>query len=104
MECLTHPPAFNFVESAWVAGVGQAAVRRRVRHLRREREGRRGGVLGGRAPGENEPPTPELKSSQGKIKEKMRVYEIGDPKRRHPVHKGVLVLYIVYTRAFWHYM
>ena len=29
-----------------------------------------------------------------------RVDKIGDPKKRHPVHKGVLVLYIVYIRAF----
>ena len=35
---------------------------------------------------------------------KKRVDRIADPKKRHPVQKGVLVLYIVYIKAFWHYM
>ena len=30
----------------------------------------------------------------------VRVDRIADPKKRQPVHKGVLVLYIVYIRAF----
>ena len=34
----------------------------------------------------------------------VRVDKIADPKKRHPVHKGVLVLCVVYIRAFWHYM